>query len=185
MKDFLMRSAWAVGIVGVVSIIFGFAILIWPNITIEILVKAFGLLAFVQGISMAISAVANKHQHAYWVLSLLWGFFGIVAGLYVFANPGISAVVLLFVIAAYALVRGVLDIVMGIILREEVRNEWLYIIGGFISVLFGLYVLRKPLDGAIAIIWLIAIYSILSGGFYIATAFALRSLGKNNGLKLK
>jgi uncharacterized membrane protein HdeD (DUF308 family) len=176
MQNFLIRNSWAIGVAGLVSIIFGFSILIWPAITLGVLIKIFGLFAFVQGAVMAISAIANHREHSYWVLSLLWGVVGVLAGLYVFNNPGITGVVLLFVIAAYALIRGVLDIVFGIALREEINNEWLYILTGIVSVLFGLIVFSRPLDGAVALVWLIATYSIISGALYVATAFALHAL---------
>jgi uncharacterized membrane protein HdeD (DUF308 family) len=176
MQNFLIRNSWAIGVAGLVSIIFGFAILIWPAITLGVLIKVFGIFAFVQGAVIAVSAIATHREHSYWVLSLLWGLVGIMAGLYVINNPGITGVVLLFVIAAYALVRGVLDIVFGIALREEIKNEWLYILTGIVSVVFGLVIFSRPLDGAIALVWLIATYSIVSGALYIATAFAIHSL---------
>ncbi len=176
MQDFLRRSAWAIGLAGAISIAFGFAILIWPHITISIFIKAFGLLALFQGAGMIVASISGRQRHSSWPLTLLWGAFGVLAGIYVFANPTISAVALLFIFAAYSLVRGVLDIAIGVAMHDEIEHDWLYIVSGVVSVIFGLYIFAKPQTGALAVIWLIGVYSLLVGVLYIATAFKFRHL---------
>jgi uncharacterized membrane protein HdeD (DUF308 family) len=99
---------------------------------------------------------------------------GIVAGLVTFFLPGISAVVLILVIGAWAVVCGIFEIIGAIQLRKEIDNEWLLILSGIVSVLFGLGVLIFPGAGALALIWLIATFAIAFGILWIVLAFRLR-----------
>jgi hypothetical protein len=91
------------------------------------------------------------------------GIAGIVAGALTFLWPGITAMVLLFFIAGWAIEIGILEIVGAIKLRKEIDNEWLLIAGGVLSVLFGVAILVMPGAGALALVWLIGLYAIIYG----------------------
>jgi uncharacterized membrane protein HdeD (DUF308 family) len=88
--------------------------------------------------------------------------------------PGLSALVLLFFIAAWAIATGVLQIIGAIQLRKEIDNEWLLIFGGVISVLFGAGMMLAPGAGALALVWVIGIYSVVMGVMFVALAFRLK-----------
>ena len=92
----------------------------------------------------------------------------------VFVWPGITAVVLLVIVATWAIVTGILQVIAAIRLRGEVRNEWLLALGGVVSVLFGVYVIVNPAPGALALVWLIGIYAIALGATLIGAGFRLR-----------
>ena len=85
------------------------------------------------------------------------GLLGIAAGIVTFAWPGITAILLVLFIGAWALVHGIFEIIGAIKLREEIDNEWMLILGGALSVLFGLIVLIAPGAGALGLIWAIAL----------------------------
>jgi uncharacterized membrane protein HdeD (DUF308 family) len=101
-----------------------------------------------------------------------------VAGVLVFVWPGLTALFLLYMIAARALVTGVTDIITAIRLRKEIEGEVLLILGGLASVLFGLIAFVRPGAGALAVISLIAIYAIFVGVILILLAFRVRGWGK-------
>jgi uncharacterized membrane protein HdeD (DUF308 family) len=104
------------------------------------------------------------------------GVVGIAAGLVAFAWPGVTAVVLLVVVAVWALWTGVLEIMAGVRIRREVRDEWLLYVSGGASVLFGLLLLISPDTGAVALVWLIGIYALIFGVVLVALALRLRRM---------
>ena len=108
---------------------------------------------------------------------LLEGAIGIAVGIMAFIWPGITALVLLYLIAAWAIVTGVLEIIASIQIRKEIQNEWLLAIAGITSVLFGVLLLVWPLAGALAILWIIGAYAIIFGILLLILAFRLRSWG--------
>jgi uncharacterized membrane protein HdeD (DUF308 family) len=94
------------------------------------------------------------------------------------ARPGATALALLWLIGIWALVRGVGEIMAAIQIRKEVEGEWAIALSGVISVLFGLFVLARPGAGALALVWLIAIYAFASGILKLMLGFKLRRLKK-------
>jgi uncharacterized membrane protein HdeD (DUF308 family) len=170
----LARSWWLVLLRGIAGIVFGVLALAWPGITLLMLVLFYGAYALVDGVFSLIAAFAGKGEGAptWWLI--LVGILGIVAGLVTFFLPGISAVVLILVIGAWAVVCGIFEIIGAIQLRKEIDNEWLLILSGIVSVLFGLGVLIFPGAGALALIWLIATFAIAFGILWIVLAFRLR-----------
>src|SRR4029079_15153817 len=89
---------------------------------------------------------------------------------------GITAVSLLSVIAAWAIITGIFEIAVAIKLREQMRNEWVLIVSGALSVLFGVLVIAMPSAGALSIIWLIGGYAILFGVLLLTLAMRLKGM---------
>ena len=108
-----------------------------------------------------------------WWLAIV-GLLGIAAGLLTFLMPGLSALVLLFFIAGWAIATGVFQIIGAIRLRKEIDNEWLLILSGVISVLFGIGVMLAPGAGALALVWVIGTYAVITGALLVALAFRLK-----------
>jgi len=159
---------------GVASIAFGAMAILWPGLTIVVLVVMWGAWAFVDGITSLVTAYkARDGGKPIWPLVLI-GVLGIAAGLITFFAPGVAAVTLLVFIAAWAIVTGVLEIVHAIRVRKSISNEWMLILSGVLSVVVGLYMLSSPAGGALAIIWVIAFWSILFGVLLCSAAFRLK-----------
>ena len=120
-----------------------------------------------------IAAIKGNAPGGRWWLAIV-GIVGIAVGALTLMLPGITALILLYTMAGWAVAIGVFQIIGAIRLRKEIDNEWLLILSGTISVLFGLGVLLNPGAGALAIVWVIGTYAIIAGVLYIGLAFRLK-----------
>jgi len=157
--------------------VFGVLAIFWPGITLLALAYLFAAYALVDGV-FALGAAVFGHTGSMmprWWLAIV-GVIGILAGLMAFAWPGLTALVLLLLIASWAIIIGVLEVVGAIYLRKEIEGEWWLIISGLLSVAFGVILFVRPGAGALGLIWVIGIYAILAGGSLIGLAYRLRNL---------
>jgi uncharacterized membrane protein HdeD (DUF308 family) len=170
----LAKNWWLVLLRGIVSILFGIVAFAWPGLTLFTLVLFYGAFALVDGVIALASAFTGgaKPVPTWWLV--LVGIAGIAAGIITFLWPGLTAIVLVIFIGAWALVHGIFEIIGAIKLRKEIDNEWMLILAGAISVLFGLLILFAPGAGALGLIWAIAAYSIVFGVLMIGLSFRLR-----------
>ena len=171
MLDTLARNWWALALRGFAAVLFGLLTFFLPGITIATLVLLFGAYALVDGLFniVAFFRVASHH----WAL-LVEGVIGIIAGILTFTWPAITEIALLFLIAFWAIFTGVFEIVAGIRLRKVNANEWLLLLMGVLSTLFGLLILFAPGAGALAIVLWIGAYALMFGIVLLALAFRLR-----------
>lgn len=169
----LVRHWWLVALRGFLAVLFGVLSLIWPGITLATLVIFFGAYSFVDGIFALISAVRHRER---WAALALEGVAGIAAGVITFFWPGITALALLYIIAAWAIVTGVLEVVMAIRLRKAIKGEVLLALSGIASLVFGLLLIILPGPGALAVVWLIGAYAIAFGVLNIVLGFRLHAL---------
>lgn len=167
----LAESWWLLLLRGIAAIIFGVLAFIWPGITLLTLVLFYGAFALVDGVLAVAAAIKGGSPVPRWWLAVV-GAAGIIAGILTFLWPGVTALVLLIFIAAWAIVLGIFEIYGAIKLRKEIDNEWWLIIGGVLSVIFGILLLLQPAAGALALVWMIGAFAILLGIIHIA--FALR-----------
>ena len=174
MVTVLARNWGLVAVRGVVALLFGLLTIARPGITLAVLVILFGAYALIDGVFSVWSAVANRRGEPHWIALLLAGLAGIVVGVLTFLMPGITALILLYFIAAWAIIRGGAEIAMAIQLRKVVTGEWLLALAGAISVLFGVFLLMFPGPGALAVILWIGIWAVVLGIVVIALAFRLR-----------
>jgi uncharacterized membrane protein HdeD (DUF308 family) len=175
MVELLARRWWALALRGLLAVLFGILTFIIPGLTLFSLVLLFGAYAILEGVFNVLSAMRAPRQH--WPL-LLEGIVGIIAGFLTFAWPGITALILLYVIGFWAVFTGILEIAAGIRLRKHIDNEWLLILMGVLSVGFGLLLLVFPGAGALAIVLWIGAYALVFGITLIALAFRLRPLAR-------
>ena len=167
----LVRNWWALALRGLAAVLFGLLTFLLPGITLITLVLLFGAYALVDGIFNVIAFFRVASHH--WAL-LIEGLIGIIAGIVTFALPAMTAIVLLYVIAFWAIFTGVFEIVAGILLRKAITNEWLLLAIGALSLLFGVLILFAPGAGALAIVLWIGAYALVFGIFLLALAFRLR-----------
>jgi uncharacterized membrane protein HdeD (DUF308 family) len=172
----MTRNWWALAIRGLAGIVFGMIAFLWPGITLAALVLLFGAYAITDGIFAIIAAVNASGKEKKWWALLIMGILSIIAGVITFIVPGITALFLLNLIAFWSIFTGVFEIAAAIRLRKEITGEWLMILGGIASVLFGVLLLLIPVAGALAVILWIGAYALVSGALLLALAFRLRSM---------
>jgi len=161
---------------GLIGVTAGVLTFLWPGLTIAALVILFGLYALIDGITNVFIGVktqpaTNKRS---WI-TIIQGIVGITAGVLTFVWPGITALALLLLVGAWAMVTGVFQIVAAIKLRKEIRGEWLLAMSGVLSIVFGVLLFISPGLGAIGIAWALAAYAIASGAVLVALGVRLRT----------
>jgi uncharacterized membrane protein HdeD (DUF308 family) len=176
MLEKFTQNWWMFAVRGVVAVIFGVLALIWPGQTLQALVLVFGAYALVDGVFAMIAGITARKYFDRWWAVLLEGIAGVVIGLVTFFYPNITALVLLYFIAAWALITGIFEIVAAIQLRRVITGEWMLIFGGMLSIIFGVLLFVFPGAGAVSVVWLIGIYAIVFGISEIIFAFRLRGL---------
>lgn len=170
----LAKNWWLVLLRGIISILFGIVAFAWPGLTLVTLVLFYGAFALVDGVVALVSAFTGgaKPAPTWWLIVV--GLAGIGVGAVTFFWPGLTAIVLMIFIGAWAFAHGLFEIIGAIKLRKEIDNEWWLILAGAISVVFGLIVMIAPGAGALGLIWAIAAYSIVFGVLLVGLAFRLR-----------
>jgi len=176
-KSALHRSWWLLLLRGIAAVAFGVLTFIWPQISLVSLILVYGIYALVDGVLALIAAIRGGGFVPRWWLAL-GGVVSILAAVVAFAWPGLTALVLVYLIGFWSILRGVLEIIGAIRLRNEIANEWTLGVAGALSVIFGLILVFMPGAGALGLLWLIATWAVLFGLLLIWVAFKVRKLAK-------
>jgi uncharacterized membrane protein HdeD (DUF308 family) len=179
MLSSLTRNWWVAALRGVLAIAFGIAAFAWPGVTIEILVLLFGTYALIDGVSSLVQGLQAAGSPESWFALTVSGLVGIAAGILTFVQPALTALSLVYVIAAWTLLTGGLQIVTAVRMRHVISGEWLLGLGGALSIIFGVALMRAPLAGALALVLLFGFYAIASGVSQLVFALKLRGLGQH------
>jgi uncharacterized membrane protein HdeD (DUF308 family) len=159
---------------GIIALVAGVFAFFWPGVTIAALVVLFGAYAIVDGVTNLVLGFSREGREGRWA-HVFQGIAGIVVGVLTFTWPVITGLSLVWLIAAWAMVTGILAIVAAVRLRRVISGEWLLGLSGVLSILFGLFVFARPLAGAVAIAWTLGVYVIAIGITLIALGIRLRS----------
>lgn len=176
MLEKITHNWWMFAVRGLIAILFGVVALIRPDQAMQALVLLFGAYALVDGTFAIFAGIASRRYFERWWAVLLEGVAGVVIGLLTFFWPNITALALLYCIAAWALITGILEIVAAIQLRRVITGEWALILGGLLSIAFGVMLFISPLAGAVSVVWMIGLYAVVFGTSEIIFAFRMHSL---------
>jgi uncharacterized membrane protein HdeD (DUF308 family) len=171
----LSQNWWLVVLRGVLAILFGVLAFVWPAITLLTLVVMFGVYAIVDGLVAAWTGLSRTKDSPRWWTFLLEGILSIGAGVIALLWPGLATLVLIYMIASWAVITGILEIVAAIRLRNEITNEWILGLGGLVSIALGVLLFLQPLAGGLAIIWTVAAYAVIFGVLLVILGFRLRN----------
>jgi uncharacterized membrane protein HdeD (DUF308 family) len=171
----LARNWWVLLVRGILAILFGILALMNPVITLGVLVILFAAYATADGIFSIIMSLATRAEYHGWRWLFVSGVAGIIIGVLSFLWPGVTAVLLLYWILAWLVVTGAFQVVAGIRLRNRITGEFWLILGGVLSIVFGLYLMAHPAAGALAMLWMIAYFAITFGVLMIFCAFRVRT----------
>ena len=176
MYPVIAQKWWMVGLRGLLALIFGIVVLIYPRITLQALLILFGIFAIVDGLIALGAAFGMGRAIGKEGLFLLSGLFGVGIGIFAFLAPGLTLLFLVYLIAARALIGGIGEIILAVELRNEISFEWFLILLGVISILFSIVLVVNPAAGILYIVLLLSIYSLLAGVTLLARAWDLRAL---------
>jgi len=176
MQDALKSSWWLIILRGVCAVLFGVLAFVWPGVTLVALVALFGGFALANGIFAVIHSIQLPSGTNGRGALAFQGVLSIAAGVVTFFYPNVTAVSLLYVIAAWAIITGIAEVVFAIKLRQVLPNEWLLILSGLLSVVFGILVIAQPSAGALSIIWIIGAYAISYGVSLLVAAYRLKKI---------
>src|SRR3712207_5768645 len=179
----LATNWWALLLRGIAAVLFGLAALFWPGLTLLVLIVFFGAYALVDGI-LAIVAGIRGSEGRRWLL-LAEGVLGVLAGLIAFFWPGMTALLLLYVISAWAIFTGLLKVVMAIAFRRRIENELLMGLSGVLSVLFGVVLAVWPGAGLLSLVWLVGFYALIFGVALIVLGFRARGHAQASGSRVR
>jgi uncharacterized membrane protein HdeD (DUF308 family) len=181
MFNLMTQNWWAIVLRGVVAVLFGIAAFVWPGITLWMLVALFGAYALVDGIFAIIESFRRDVVGQRWWALLIEGFVGVAIGILTFIWPGLTAMGLLYLIAFWAIVTGVFEIITAVRLRHEIRGEWMMALIGILSIALGFLMVAFPLAGAISVVLMIGAFVFATGALMIALGFKMRSLRHPGG----
>jgi uncharacterized membrane protein HdeD (DUF308 family) len=176
----LARNWWAFVLRGVLAVLFGIFTFLWPGMALMTLILVFGFYAIFEGVFNVIAAFrrnGDPDQQPWWAL-LIEGLLSIGAGLLALFVPGLTAFVLLYIIAGWALATGVLEIIAAVRLRRQIRGEWMLALLGVLSIVTGVLLALFPGPGALAVVLWIGAYAVVFGGLLIGLGFRLRRLAR-------
>jgi uncharacterized membrane protein HdeD (DUF308 family) len=175
MKVAMGRNSWILGIRGVVAILFGLYALLVPGRALATLILVFGMCIVLEGV-LGIVAAIRVHDHRQRSLPIaLEGVLCVVVGLIALLWPDAAALTWLYLVSGFAVVSGILHMAGAIQLRKEFAGEWVLILNGALTTLFGILMILLPLAGLLALIWLIGAYSLFFGALLLAVALRLRA----------
>jgi uncharacterized membrane protein HdeD (DUF308 family) len=157
---------------GLALILFGLAAMVWPGLTIGAFTVIFGLFAVVAGIAVAITGLLKLAEGWSSVGKMIIGLGLVAVGAYALNNPGIAATTLVLLVGFTFLIRGVLDIVVEIM--EESDHRVLSIFAGALAIIVGLVLLRYPIEGGLAYVWVLGVYGVIAGLVTLAIGIGRR-----------
>jgi uncharacterized membrane protein HdeD (DUF308 family) len=160
---------------GIAAVLFGILTLVWPNLTLSVLVLLFGVFVAINGITAVAAALRNTGEQG-WGFLLVEGILGILAGVVALVWPGITALAFLYLLAAWAILTGIMEIVAPLSFPMSGGRAALTALAGLASIVFGILIAARPSSGLLAVAWLIGVYAIVFGVMYIVVYFQSRSL---------
>lgn len=170
----LARNWWLLVVRGAAAILFGILTVVWPGASLASLVLLFGIYSLVEGLtSLVLAFMRAEGRTGVWILHAL---VGIGAGILTFSYPGITAVSLYTIIAAWAVVTGVIELVVASQLRGAGRGAGRVLFAGVVSILFGALLVALPAAGVVALVSIIATLAILSGIAWVSFGLRLHQL---------
>ena len=170
------RWWWTFVLRGVLAIAFGVVAFLSPGLGIGVLVGMFAAYAIIDGVGSLIAGVSGRGRDRNWWLEILEGIVGVVAGVFAIVFPGIAAEALVLVIAAWAIVTGIVEIATAIRLREQIKGEGWLALAGVASILFGIVLILFPGAGALSLVWLIGSFAFVFGVFLVLLGLRLRGV---------
>ena len=178
-KNHLLNEVWSLILLrGIILILLGIVMLAYPGATLTVLIIMMGAWWLVDGIVTIVKSIKGRKELPAWGWGIFTGILGILAGIIVLAQPLVGIVLtttfLIWFLAIAALLYGINGIVTGIRLRKEIKGEWSMVIGGILSMIFGIVLMVNPLVSAVTLVISIGVIAIIGGIVISVLAFTVR-----------
>lgn len=180
MLEVMSRNWWILLVRGIAAVLFGIAVLVWPGIALTVLVLLWGAYALVDGVFTIVLGFQGRTYYRDWWVTVLEGVVSIIAGVVALLWPGVTAVALLYVVAIWAIITGMLEIVAAIQLRKEISGEFWLVLGGVLSVALGVLLTIFPGAGMVSLLVVLGIYAITFGVALIILSFRVRGFAQRH-----
>lgn len=175
MLEMVSRNWWMLLIRGIAAIVLGIAVLVVPGLSLDLLVTFFAAYLFVDGIFAIITAVTHTSYPRWWLMALE-GLISVLAGIAAFLFPGAAVLTFFYIVVFWAIATGIIEIISAIELRKQIDNEWWLIIGGALSVIWGIVLLLYPGAGILTLLWLFGVLAIAFGAMIVLLSFRVRGM---------
>jgi uncharacterized membrane protein HdeD (DUF308 family) len=178
--DMRMMQAnwWMLTVRGIAALLFGFAALFWPGVTLYTLVLLFSAWVLVDGVVRLIGGIGHLGENAHGLLAMLVGFVEIGGGVYLLRHPGITLKSFLGLIGFLLIINGVIGAVASLAAKETATGKMLGIMLGIIAVLAGIFMLMEPVSSGLAFTWILGLYGLITGPMLIAMSLDLHKMNK-------
>ncbi len=172
----MTRNWWTLVLRGVLAILFGIIVILTPLIALTSLILLWGAYVLVDGVMAVFVAIRHRSEYPQWWVTLLEGIAGIIAGIIAFLFPPLTAIIMVYYVAAWAIITGVMQIAAAIQLRKEIEGEFWLGLGGLLSVIFGVFLVLSPGEGILTLLLLVGIYSIIFGVSLLMLGLRVRGM---------
>ena len=176
----LPRKWWVYALRGLLVIVLGLLTVLWPQKTLYTLVVLFGVLALGNGLFAMIGGLVSAVPYEGWWPPVWGGALGMAIGLLTVLWPEKTALILAYLIAAWAVITGIFELIAGIQLRRVIIGDWVMVLGGILSILLGALLFVYPNSGILSLVWLLGLFAIVLGVLLIVAAFRLRGLKQDS-----
>jgi uncharacterized membrane protein HdeD (DUF308 family) len=177
MQQEMSRNWWALAIRGIAAILFGIVVILWPSLALNALILVFGAYALVDGVFAIATGIRRREANPRWWAVVLEGIISILAGIAALLLPTeMVAVTFVTILAVWAIITGVLEVLAAIQLRKEIEGEWFLALTGVLSILFGILAFLFPGPAILTVLWMISGYAIVFGILMLVLAFQLRGM---------
>lgn len=174
---------WIFLLRGLFAIVLGIVALLMPGVTFTTLILFLGAYMFIDGIFSVVAAISARKSSDVWGWMLTGGILSILIGIITFRNPFATGAALIYLIAFWAIAIGLLEIIIAIRLRKDIKGEGWYILAGILGVAFGILLLLNPIAGAITITFIFGFYTLILGFVLLSLALRLRKRHRDATLK--
>ena len=166
---------WMLASRGVLSLIFGLIVLLYTSVALKVFIYIFATYIIIDGLAAVTTAIRERGFLGRWAWVLFEGILGCIVGIVAFAMPSLIALVFLYVIASWAIMTGIIQVVAALTIRGFAIREWALGLAGLVSIVFGILLFLYPATALLTILWVVGIYAIVFGLLFLVRAFQWRS----------
>ena len=181
-QQLIKGSGTALIIRGTAAVLFGILVVVWPGVSVLVMVILFGIYAVFDGVTNIVQYVTRKRRRSVW--QLVGGIISVLAGLVAFVWPGITALSLALVIGLWAVILGVSQLALAFEVKRTLGLWWLWLITGIVTTVFGLFLVVLPGPGILSLLGLLSSFAVLFGILLIASGIVMRRLGETPDTRL-